>query len=46
MKIYHVTRDLGKSLRSQKRELAAMYKGFIYIGSNGRQIDFIAEGRR
>lgn len=45
-KIFHVKRDLSKSLKQQKRELSEAYDNFYYIGSDGRQIDFIADEKR
>ena len=43
MKIYHVDRDLNKTLNEQKKELAKQYDGFIYLSSDGMKIHFMAE---
>lgn len=41
-KIYHVERDLNKTLANQKKELEKMYSGFVYLFSDGRYIHFMA----
>lgn len=43
MKVYHVPRDLSKSLEQQKRELKSQYKNFNYFASDGQKIHFMAE---
>lgn len=42
MNIYHVERDLSKTLKQQKKELEREYSEFVYLWSDGRHIHFIA----
>lgn len=42
MKIYHIERDLSKTLKQQKAELERQYSGFSYLWSDGRHVHFIA----
>jgi hypothetical protein len=46
MNIYHIERDLNKTLTEQKRELEKQYNGFVYLSSDGKKIHFIAEEER
>lgn len=43
MKVYHIPRDLSKSLEQQKRELKSQYKNFNYFASDGQKIHFMTE---
>ena len=46
MKVYHIDRDLNKTLSEQKKELEKQYKDFRYLNSDGKKIHFIAEEER
>lgn len=49
MKIYHVDRDLNKTLEEQKKELKSQYNDFEYLFADNaypRKIHFMASGMK